>query len=54
MKFLAALCLVGIGYMLGWRNAHLTVADECDRLGGFYVGTRVFKCVEAKAGEALK
>ena len=34
------------GYLGGWNLAHGTVADECCRLGGFYVGERVFKCVE--------
>lgn len=37
-----------IGYSFGWTGAHRTVATECDRLGSFYVGKRVFKCVEIK------
>lgn len=37
-----------IGYSCGWANAHHTVATECDRLGSFFVGKRVFKCVEIK------
>jgi hypothetical protein len=40
---LAALIL---GYYVGWANAHYTVATECDRLGSFFVGKRVFKCTE--------
>ena len=35
-----------LGCYGGWNLAHGTVADECVRLGGFYVGERVFKCVE--------
>ena len=32
------------GYNSGWVKAHIVVADECERLGGFYVGKLVFKC----------
>lgn len=35
-----------IGFSYGWVGAHKTVATECERLGSFYVGKRVFKCVE--------
>lgn len=38
-----------VGYGIGWANAHYTVADECEKLGSFYVGKRVFKCVEIEA-----
>ncbi len=40
--------LIGIvvGYMVGWRVAHETVAEECRLLGGFFVGKAVFKCSE--------
>lgn len=40
--------LIGIliGYHIGWRHAHLTVAEECRRLGGFFVGKAVFTCQE--------
>lgn len=46
-KVLLAL-LVGllIGYFIGYRYAHLVVAAECRRLGGFFVDRAVFKCVE--------
>lgn len=42
--------LVGVifGAWIGWNAAHVTVAAECERLGGFFVGKRVFKCVEVK------
>lgn len=33
------------GYLVGWANAHHTVADECEKLGSFYVGSKVFRCV---------
>lgn len=35
-----------IGYMTGWVNAHRAVADECEKLGSFYVGKKVFKCTK--------
>lgn len=28
----------------GWIYAHKTIADECERLGAFYVGGKVFEC----------
>ena len=38
--------LVGwIAYTAGWITAHKTVADECEKLGSFYVGKKVFRCV---------
>lgn len=44
MKLLAAIGLIWLGWMLGWRHAHLAVATECERLGGFYVGATVYRC----------
>lgn len=40
-----------VGVLIGWWSAHITVAAECERLGGFFVGQRVFKCVEVKNGD---
>ena len=34
--------LVGKSY--GWYEAHYTIAQECERLGKFYVGTTVYEC----------
>lgn len=45
--FLCLLCLI-LGLVGGWNLAHGTIADECGKLGAFYVGKRVFKCVEVK------
>ena len=41
-----ALLLIGFGFGLlwGWAAAHYTVAAECERLGGFFVGDRIYKC----------
>lgn len=47
------LTLIGIfllGYLSGrhsgWVNAHITVAQECEKLGAFFVGSRVYICSE--------
>lgn len=46
---MAKILLIGllcnfIGYYFGWVYAHITVAAECERLGGFYVGKKIYKC----------
>lgn len=28
----------------GWVFAHFAVANECEKLGGFYVGETVYEC----------
>lgn len=35
-----------IGWLYGWLHAHNTVANECKKLGSFYVGKTIFKCAE--------
>lgn len=30
----------------GWRYAHITIATECERLGGFFVDSKTYRCVE--------
>ena len=37
-----------IWYMVGWINAHKTVATECERLGKFFVGKKVYECTLIK------
>lgn len=37
-----------LAYGAGWRNAHITVATECERLGKFYVGETVYECTVIK------
>lgn len=52
---IAWLILSGIvGIMLGWAAAHSTVARECDRLGKFYVGSKVYECKRVDSGVPLK
>lgn len=47
-----AVCIIACGiscwagYIIGWVKAHNTVATECTKLGSFYVGNHVFKCIE--------
>jgi len=43
--FLLFIVLI-IGIWIGWVQAHHTIASECRKLGSFYVGSRIFKCVE--------
>lgn len=49
MMFLVGLILgIFVGHLCGWVNAHKTVEAECEKLGGFYVGKKVFKCVKVE------
>ncbi|RAL82759.1 hypothetical protein CSC34_5101 [Pseudomonas aeruginosa] len=38
------LVFMAIGWFGGWIHAHYTVAEECRKLGKFYVGKTVFEC----------
>lgn len=42
-SLIVAVCLIA-GLLFGWMFAHSTVATECEKLGGFYVGNTVYKC----------
>ncbi len=39
-----------IGLIIGWvlchRYTHIMIATECERLGGFFVNDKTFKCNE--------
>ena len=37
-------CTLSAGAILGWSAAHTDVSQECQRLGGFYVGSKTFEC----------
>nr|CDS55673.1 hypothetical protein SYMBAF_100015 [Serratia symbiotica] len=39
-----AVIVILLSYRLGWESAHLEVARECERLGKFYVGKKIFHC----------
>lgn len=42
-KFLMGLI---IGWVLCHRYTHIMIATECERLGGFFVNNKTFKCHE--------
>lgn len=46
MKNLWIVIIVIVYYYLGWWFAHGEVAEECRKLGGFYVGSSIFDCKE--------
>ena len=41
-------CSVG----LIWSSAHGTIAKECERLGAFYVGDKVYECKLKVGGQS--
>ena len=44
LAFLAGKCY-------GWVQAHHVVATECERLGKFFVGKKVYSCVKIEEKE---
>lgn len=40
-----------LGWFIGWVHAHQTVASECRKLGAFYVGKTVYKCVAVEPAQ---
>ena len=49
--FLLCIVCILIGNYIGWIRAHLMISAECDRNGGFFVGTNVYKCVRKEGSE---
>lgn len=39
-----AIFLLIVAFVFGWIFAHNTIADECEKLQSFYVGSHVFEC----------
>ena len=39
------------GEWYGWVQSHHVVATECERLGKFYVGKKVYSCVKIEEKE---
>lgn len=35
-----------IGHKFGYTKAHYVVSQECERLGKFFVGKKVYECVK--------
>lgn len=47
--FIAGCLIAGVAnFWLGYGVAHAEIAKECERLGAFYVGDKVFKCVKVE------
>ena len=40
-----------VGKWYGWAEAHHVVATECERLGKFFVGKKVYICVKIEEKE---
>lgn len=38
-----------LGFIIAWvlchRYTHITIASECERLGGFFVNSKTYKCL---------
>ena len=40
-------------YYIGYVSAHYTIASECKKLGGFFVGKETFKCIKVEVSPTL-
>ena len=40
-----------VGKWYGWVQAHHVVATECERLGKFFVGKKVYSCIKIEEKE---
>ncbi|MCJ9258839.1 hypothetical protein [Acinetobacter baumannii] len=47
-----------LGFIVAWfmchNYTHSMIASECERLGGFFVGKKVFKCIAVEKLEELQ
>ncbi|WP_428242979.1 hypothetical protein [Gynuella sp.] len=46
-----SLGIFAFGIFIGWVWAHNTVADECEKLGAFYVGNKTYHCSQIKESD---
>ena len=46
MTSVKTVLLMLVGALAGWVLAHNTVALECERLNGFYVGNSTYQCTK--------
>lgn len=44
MRLIVEIVLIYLAYKIGWTEAHVMVAKECERLGSFFVGKKVYHC----------
>lgn len=51
MSFIVGAAFGVILFLFGWVMAHETVAKECERLGGFFVGSKVYRCTKIEGNE---
>lgn len=49
---LAVVVALWLGWAVGWAHAHFTVANECEKLGRFYVADKIFYCSRIDAAPA--
>ena len=54
IKLFAVIGLLAVGFYFGWLAAHVMVATECKRLGGFFVGSEVYQCHQVEKREGRK
>jgi len=43
-----------VGIVIGWRAAHITLAEECTRVGKFFLGKTVYECTAIKNTDPKK
>lgn len=48
---IGAIVLVCV-FCFGWVHAHNSIAKECEKLGGFYIGNTVYECKAVSKKEA--
>lgn len=48
ITFLVAVIAFLIGTYVGYGHAHIVVADECERLGKFFVNKNVYHCTKVE------
>ena len=46
LTFLIILVSLFVGYHIGYQQGHVVVSKECERLGKFFVGKKVYECVK--------
>ena len=44
IKLFAVLGMIAAVWWIGYQHGHHQVAAECERLGGFFVGKKIYKC----------
>ena len=50
ITLVAAICIVGLSRAVAFTS----VAEDCRKLGAFYIGGTVYECKEKKCGQELQ